>query len=120
MEHRPIVLFLTAAALLLGGAAFAADTKPAAQPAATQPAKPPSKTSPPAKKPKLVEINSASLAQLKTVPGIGDAEAQSIIKNRPYNTRSHMVTKGALSYGTYLAVKDYLQVVPPDPKKGKK
>lgn len=120
MQHPSIPVIVTAAALLLGGAAFAADTRPAPKPAAAQPAAGSPKATSQARKPKRVEINSASAAQLKTVPGIGDAEAESIIKNRPYNTRSHMVTKGALSYDTYLAVKDRLQVVPPDPKKGKK
>jgi len=76
--------------------------------------------SPPAKKPKPVEINSATAAQLKTIPGIGDAEAQRIIINRPYMTRSHLVTKNVLSYEAYLAVKDRIIAIPPEPPKAKK
>jgi len=118
MQYRWISLPLSAALLLCGVAAFAAEeSKPAAKPAsAAQPKTESAKAGVQTKKPKPVEINSATAAQLKTVPGIGDADAQRIIINRPYMTRSHLVTKNVLSYEAYLAVKDYLTVVPPDPK----
>jgi hypothetical protein len=120
MQYRWISVPLSAV-LLIGGSAFAADgTKPAAKPAsATQSKTESTKAGTQSNKPKPVEVNSATAAQLKTVPGIGDADAQRIIVNRPYMTRSHLVTKNVLSYDAYLAVKDYLSVVPPDPK-GKK
>jgi len=121
MQSRWIRAPLSAALLFLCAAALAAEEpKPAAKPASTPQSKSaPARAGAATKKPKPVEINSATAAQLKTVPGIGDAEAQRIIINRPYMTRSHLVTKNVLSYEAYLAVKDYLSVVPPDPK-GKK
>jgi hypothetical protein len=121
MQLRSISLALSAALVLGGPAALAAeDSKPAAKPSSTtQPKTGSTKASAKTKKPKPVEINSATAAQLKTVPGISDADAQRIIINRPYMTRSHLVTKNVLSYDAYLAVKDYLSVVPPDPQ-GKK
>ncbi len=119
MQYRWISVPLSAV-LLIGEPAFAADeTKSAAKPAsATQSKTESTKASAQSKKPKPVEINSASAAQLKTVPGIGDADAQRIIINRPYTTRSHLVTKNVLSYDAYLAVKDHIVVVPPDPAQG--
>jgi len=119
MQYRWISVPLSAVLLLGGAAAFAADeTKTTTKPAgATQSkAAEPAKGGAQKKKTKPVEINSATAAQLKTVPGLRDEDVQRIIINRPYMTRSHLVTKNVLSYDTYLAVKDYLSVVPPDPK----
>lgn len=102
-------------------AAAAEQTKPPAKPVAAEQTK--TETIPGgtrAKKPKPVDINSATVAQLKTVPGIDEADAQRIVVNRPYMTRSHLVTKNVLSYETYLALKDYIVAVPPAPPKGNK
>jgi len=110
MTIRLIVPALTAAVLVAHGAALAAAETKAA------PSQPPStsaKASPQAKKPKPVDVNTATAAQLKTIPGIGDAEAEKIIKNRPYLTRSHLVTKEVLSYDDYMAIKDKIVAIPP-------
>jgi competence protein ComEA len=105
-----IVAALTAALLLaFGGAAAAGETR-AASSAAPASA---TKASPTAKKPKPIDVNTATAAQLKTIPGIGDAEAEKIIKNRPYLTRSHLVTKEVLSYDDYMAIKDKIVAIPP-------
>ena len=122
MQLRWISLPLIAALVLCSASSTAAEqARPSTKPAGTgQTTTGSTKTAAPTKKPKLVEINSATAAQLKTVPGIGDAEAERIIKNRPYMTRSHLVTKNVLSYEAYLAVKDRLSVIPPElPKTGK-
>lgn len=108
MKHRSIPLVLAATVLLVGSVAgVAADKAPAAQSAASQQKKPAQE-----KKPKPVDINRASASQLRTVPGIGDAEAERIIKGRPYPTKAHLVTEKVLSYETYLAVKDRLVAMP--------
>jgi len=67
-------------------------------------AKPDSATTVRAAKP-LIDINSASRAQLKTLPGIGDAEARRIIAGRPYLTKTDLVTSKVLPAGSYVAIK---------------
>ena len=57
---------------------------------------------------KPVDINSASRAQLKTLPGIGDAEADRIIAGRPYLSKAELVTKGVMPEGVYLSLRRQL------------
>jgi predicted DNA-binding helix-hairpin-helix protein len=120
MQYRWISLSLAGALLLGSSFAYAADeAKPAAKPATAQPAKPPPKASAPAKKPKPVDINSASAEQLKAVPGVDEARAEKIVKNRPYPTRAYLVTKEVYSQEEYYKVKDYFVAAPPADAKTK-
>lgn len=57
---------------------------------------------------KLVDINSASRKELKTLPGIGDAEADKIIANRPYLSKTELVGKNVLPVGPYLSLKNQI------------
>jgi len=132
MKHRFMSLALTAAVLLLSfSMSFAIDSKTNAAPEAG------SKTSAGVKstnsntgskskagaKIKLVDINSASKQELKTLPGISDAEADKIIAGRPYRTKAHLVTHNILPLGAYENLKKLViakQKETPPAKPGKK
>ena len=49
----------------------------------------------------LIDINSASLDQLKSLPGIGDAYAQKIVDGRPYARKDQLVQKKIIPQGVY-------------------
>jgi competence protein ComEA len=53
-----------------------------------------------------VDINSASEKELKELPGIGDAYAEKIIKNRPYKGKDELMQKKVLPKATYDKIKD--------------
>jgi DNA uptake protein ComE-like DNA-binding protein len=58
-----------------------------------------------AAKVKLVNINGAKIEELKTLPGIGDAEAEKIIAGRPYGSKAHLTTRNIISPEIYDGVK---------------
>jgi competence protein ComEA len=104
-------------ALVLGSAALAADPPKAATP------QPPARTnqaSAPAVSAKLVDINKAGRSELKTLPGIGEAEAAKIIAARPYLTKTDLVTKNVLTLQTYDALRSSIIVIHSGPPAGPK
>ena len=57
-------------------------------------------------KAELVDINSASIEELKTLPGIRDAWAEAIVKNRPYKNKTQLRTRKILPFTAYKAIED--------------
>ena len=53
-----------------------------------------------------LDINTATIDQLKSFPGIGDAYAKRIIDGRPYTAKNQLVSKGVLPQGVYDKIKD--------------
>jgi competence protein ComEA len=53
-----------------------------------------------------IDINHASKDDLKTLPGIGDAYANAIIKNRPYKNKTQLRSRNVIPDATYNKIKD--------------
>lgn len=53
-----------------------------------------------------IDLNSASEAQLRDLPGLGKDEARRIIEGRPYKTPRELVTRGILTEDQYQRLKN--------------
>jgi DNA uptake protein ComE-like DNA-binding protein len=54
----------------------------------------------------LMDINSASKQQLSSLPKIGDARSDAIIKGRPYRGKDELLSKHILTQDVYNSIKD--------------
>ena len=57
-----------------------------------------------------VDLNSASLGQLESLPGITRADAKQMIEKRPYRRTDELVTKGVLPRAEYRRIRDQVEV----------
>jgi len=62
----------------------------------------------------LVDINTATAAELKGLPGVTDADSAKIIQGRPYADKNQLVSRHVVSEATYDKIKEH--VVAKQPK----
>lgn len=55
-----------------------------------------------------INVNTASISELDTLPGVGQVTAQKIIKNRPYKTVEELVEKNVLKQSAFSKLKDLI------------
>lgn len=120
MHDRHLTAALAAVvAMLCSGTAMAAERaapgthrpKPSAAVAMPAAVAPVASSAAPAARPKLVDINSASRAELKTLPGIGDVQAERIIAGRPYLTKARLASDNILTETEFFALKGRIVAV---------
>jgi competence protein ComEA len=54
----------------------------------------------------LLDINTATLDQLKSLSGMGGAYARRVIAGRPYTAKNQLVTRGVLPQTAYDAIQN--------------
>jgi competence protein ComEA len=94
-SHLPIAIL----ALTIATPVFAQPASPTATPA-----KPPVTVDAP--KTSAVDINTATAAELKTLPGMTEADAAKVIQARPYRDVNELVSKKVVPDAQFAKIKD--------------
>jgi DNA uptake protein ComE-like DNA-binding protein len=63
----------------------------------------------------LLDINTATAAELNVLPGMGDAYAQRVIAGRPYTAKNQLTTRGILPAAEYERIKPLIIAHRPKP-----
>ena len=110
MKKMLTLLFVTLLSMLFTISVIAADKKAPAKPAEAAKSAPADKKvdAAPAAKKELLDINTASEADLKALAGIGDAYSKKIIEGRPYAKKDQIVSKKIVPKATYDKIKDLI------------
>ncbi|HWG17324.1 MAG TPA: helix-hairpin-helix domain-containing protein [Acidobacteriaceae bacterium] len=107
----PEALLIVCLVALFGGAAFQELSGRAgaaqAQSATAQPAKQTIAEKIAASK-QLLDINTASAAQLQALPGMGAAYADRVIAARPYTAKNQLATRGILPKDEYERIRELI------------
>src|SRR5438045_3483054 len=56
----------------------------------------------------LLDINRATVAELRALPGMGDAYAAAIVRRRPYKNKTQLRSKGVIPLSVYRKIKDQI------------
>lgn len=111
IQSRVIGATLIALGLSCASLAFAAGAPPPDGPSSAA-SKTPALARP-------VDINSATRAQLTSLAGIDEAQADRIIKGRPYLSNADLATRNVIATGIYLALKNRIVAIQQAKPKGK-
>lgn len=106
--YKTLRAFTAAALIALAAPAFAQAPAAQAPAKAAAPAKSAAAPAPAAAMQPLVDINSASEADLQALKGIGDARAKAIIAGRPYKGKDDLVQKKILTKSVYNGIKNQI------------
>jgi hypothetical protein len=62
-----------------------------------------------------IDLNSATLEELRTLPGLAEADAKKIVEHRPYRRPDELVQKKVVPQATYDKIKGYVMAKQPPP-----